>query len=1005
MKAMKKVITLLMLLMLLVLQVSPVFAASTPSDVKDTPYETAVTTLNGLGIMEGYPDGTFQLEKTITRAEFSTLIARALGLENAAQGSSGDTLFKDVDRTHWASGYVNLAVSNGIVKGYPDKTFRPEKEVSYAEAITMIVRMLGYEHEISAMNWPSNYLAKAAEIGVTAGVNYEQSKPATRGNVAFLLNNSLDIDLMKQTKYGTDMIWERVKGANLLTDYLYVHKLEEATVAQTPGYSQGTLTPDEVTIHYEGEDYYFKTSSGANYDSLLGHEVTAYVKDTDQDGKLEDDETVLSIHSTTNKKDVIAWDYITNITEDGDGGGYSIKDGGIRISLDAADDTFDLAKDAVVYYNHEKISDLGSMATDKVGVGYLPLGEVAGTVIKDRDDNIIFMNMVNYDDPVVISNVDVENEKVTYFNHSENESTLRLDGETYEIYKNGKLAELGDLAKEDVLYFWELTDGSYALEAYDGKITGTLEDVNSDGNRYWDYVLTVDGKQVVVGPNFTYSTDNNDTVQLFGEIGEPVDSASLSDIEDMVGSQVTVYLGRYSEATDGWNYGRHIVSTVNTAASNYQMVSDSPWKVLTSGTKYYIELTNKEDQAVVYELTEDQTDVTWTEGGRTYTETLDFNGATFDKDNNSGITTIDAKDTDGNPVTLTIAQGDLTDVEFNKDGTISAIEFFSSTSADVVSSQTVVPGDINSDYDRVKLNGVWYYITEDTAFYDATPSRNEAVDWSAVTDVTFDLSNVIAKVDGSELEAMVFEHDGGYSVGQNDYGLVVKRSVKSDGLYVSMAVENQVVEYDASDLSAANRSALVEGSMWKIETSGNTLDRVTPVDPFTFTVTNPQDLSTTAFDRAEIRAIDGVYNTVTSDTYQVVRDGYALYLDVDGVRGYSSGDLKVGSLDRNTESFTVEKAEYQVEFSWNRLEIVSGGIDATNGVVEVMPAGGNDDFDPTFYVNVNKYGADSYYYDVDSSFLTGKKILKLDDLTDGDIVEVYQTDPASIFDYIVVVDR
>lgn len=1003
MKGKKKIISLLTVLLLLALQIAPVFASSTPSDVKDTPYETAVATLSGLGIMEGYPDGTFQLEKTITRAEFSTLVARALGLENAAKGSVGNTIFKDVNSTHWASGYVNLAVSNGIVKGYTDKTFRPEAQVTYAEAITMIVRMLGYEHEITGTNWPSNYLAKAAEIGVTAGVNYEQSKPATRGNVALLLNNSLDIDLMKQTKYGTDMIWERVKGATLLTDYLYVHKLEEANVAQTPGYSQGTLDPDEVTISYDGKNYYLKAQSGSNYDSLLGHEVTVYVKDVDQDGILEDDEVVLSIYSTTSKKDIIAWDYITNITEDNDGG-YNVKDGGIRISLDATDDTFDLAKDAVVYYNHEKITDLTNMATDKVGVGYLPLGEVAGTVIKDRDDNIIFMNMVNYDNPVVITKVDEENEKVTYFNHSENESTLRLDGETYEVYKNGKLATLDQLAKDDVLYFWELTDGSYVLEAYDGKITGTLEDVNADGNIYWDYVLTVDGKQIYVGPNFTYSTDQNETVNLFGEIGKPVDTTSLSDLEDMVGSQVTVYLGRYTEATDGWNYGRHIVTSVSTSSSDYQMVSDAPWKVLTSGNKYYIELTNKDDQAVVYEFTEDQTDFTWTENGKTRTETLDFDGATFDK-KNDGSTTIQARNSDGEPITITISQGDLVDVEFNKDGTISALELLGTASQDVVGTDTVRPADINSDYDRVKINGVWYYVTPDTAFYDATPSRNEAVDWSAVTDVTFDLTNVIAKIDGSELEAMVFEHEEGYSVGQNDYGLVLKRTVKSDGLYVSMAVEKQVVEYYAGDLSSANRSALVEGSMWRIETSGNSLDSVAAVSPFAFTVTNPAKLSTAAFDGAKISAIDGEYNTVTSETYRVVRNGYDLYLDVDGVTGYTTGDLKVGSLDKATNTFTVEKAGYEVKFSWTKLEIVGGGVDSANGVVEVMAAGGNDDFDPTYYVNVDKYGGDSFYYDVDSSFLTGKKILKLDELTDGDIVNVYQTDPNSIFDYIVVIDR
>ena len=51
----------------------------------------------------------------------------------------------------------------GLIKGYPDGTFKPANQVSYAEAITMLVRALGYKDEFLSGQWPANYLAKAGE--------------------------------------------------------------------------------------------------------------------------------------------------------------------------------------------------------------------------------------------------------------------------------------------------------------------------------------------------------------------------------------------------------------------------------------------------------------------------------------------------------------------------------------------------------------------------------------------------------------------------------------------------------------------------------------------------------------------------------------------------------------------------------------------------------------------------------------------------------------------------
>lgn len=989
----KKVVSLLLSVFLVFSMITPAFAAEL-TDVKDTKYQSAVERLAGLGILTGYEDGTFKADKTITRAEFAAVAIRSLGLDETGKSSKGNTVFSDVNSTHWASGYVNLATSKGIIKGYPDGTFKPEKEVTYAEAVTMLVRVLGYEPAIKGTNWPANYLVKAAEIGVTSNVPFDQSAPANRGDIALMVNNSLEIDLMEQDSYGDETIYKEQKGQTLLSEYLNVHELEEAMITQTAGYSQDELDADEVEVSFDSDTYIFKIKEGVDLDKLLGHEVTLFVKDVDDDLVVEDDEVVLFAESTTNKKDIIAWDYIVGMDNDGSFK-FTTASADVTITLDETDDTFEVSEDATIYYNHEKVTDLTNMASDEIGVGYATLGEVAGTVILDDNDDIIFMNMFNYDDPVVITEVDVDDEKVKYFKYTESESSLKLDGETYTIYKNGELASLEDLAADDVLYIWELSDG-YAMQAFDGKITGELEAVNADSNMYWDYSLVVDGKTIYAGPNFTLSLDENDTIDLLGTLTAEVDADRLSDLEDMVGTEVTVYLGKYQDATDGWNYGRHIVNGVDTHEETFFMVTEAPWHVKTSGDQYYIKLVNKDDQEVVYEFTEDETEFNGDE--------LDLSAvvpatadAKFQVDLNS-----DSINTYLEYVISILGEDILVDVEFNSDGEISAIDTITANA-----NGNVPVANVNDDYDRIKVGANWYYVTEDTAIFDAT--NNEAISWESFEDIADipglnDFDILAASVDDKELEAIVVDHGlVGVSIGSSDYGLVFKRSVTSSGLYVTLAVDGVIGEYYAGDLSSSDQAALKEGTLIKFTADGDELDSVTVESKYGLTVSAPGTIA--ELNKAYITADDGtITETVTKHVYDA--NTTYLYIDVDSDGAFSAADDKVGTWNAANETFTAEIG-YTVEFSFAKFEIVSGGVDTKNGVLEVVVFGLDEDADPTYFIDFDQFGEDSYVYDVDVSHLAdpSKKVLKLEDLNDGDIINVYDVDGNGIYDYIVVVDR
>lgn len=101
-------------------------------------YEKAVSFCASKGYIKGYSDGTFNPDGNITRAEFATVLVRVFGLENV----TGIDVFSDLDN-HWAKEYVFALYSCGFVKPENDGSFRPDDNITRAEAVMMLNRCLG----------------------------------------------------------------------------------------------------------------------------------------------------------------------------------------------------------------------------------------------------------------------------------------------------------------------------------------------------------------------------------------------------------------------------------------------------------------------------------------------------------------------------------------------------------------------------------------------------------------------------------------------------------------------------------------------------------------------------------------------------------------------------------------------------------------------------------------------------------------------------------------------
>ena len=112
------------------------------SDVAPTAwYNTAVSPLSSMGIITGYPDGTFRPNAAITRAEFAAIAAR---FDN--DGDKTAAKFSDI-ATHWAKDEISIAYNNGWITGYPDGTFGPQRDITRAETMTLVNRVLNRQPE------------------------------------------------------------------------------------------------------------------------------------------------------------------------------------------------------------------------------------------------------------------------------------------------------------------------------------------------------------------------------------------------------------------------------------------------------------------------------------------------------------------------------------------------------------------------------------------------------------------------------------------------------------------------------------------------------------------------------------------------------------------------------------------------------------------------------------------------------------------------------------------
>jgi len=499
---MKKVLSLVLVIAMVLSSFSFAFAV----DFKDAEdfgdYEDAINALVALDVIQGYEDETFRPDNILTRAELAVLLVKSLGYGGLVPGARSN--FSDT-QNHWSDGYVAIAFGTELVLGYPDGTFKPDQALTYDEAITMILRAIGYVDSSLKGTWPTNFKVKAIDLDLLDGVDMA-SAAADRGGVAQILFNALELEIMELGEENVLTPSGRLFIDNIATaDILKVepkhvdsgHKDYAGDVVNLAPYMYQSLN---VYLNKDKDVVYIKDSNSI----VITGTVDSFIEN--------DDEVVGFVVKDANaKKHNIKWEY---------------KIGDLPMFYNGAEEE-DIDLDDIKE-EFETITVVGFEADDKYDDDKINRAEeLVGIVAKEQTAakkiaNVYRSGRTNLDGIQL----------------PKDGSSVELD----DVVVKGAVAAIEDIEKDDVVVAYAAKGNAkvelvVSRETVEGKVTRTDGDgyANIGGTKYDINAVSVlkNGFAVELGEKGTFFLDHNKEIVASDTKAEaPEDYAVVLGVDD-----------------------------------------------------------------------------------------------------------------------------------------------------------------------------------------------------------------------------------------------------------------------------------------------------------------------------------------------------------------------------------------------------------------------------------------------------------------------------------------
>ncbi len=213
--------------------------------------------LRVMGVLSGDTDGNMRPDDLVTRSEFAKMAVLISPHKNQVALNVKMSVFSDCTSRHWASPYVKVALEKGIVQGFPNGIFKPDDTITYAQAVTVALKLLGYTDEDFGNTYPEPQLGMAQSLKLNEGISKSRDEALSRREVSQILVNTLTTKSKNSNQdYITQIDYNLVKDCILIATHA-----ENASVASGKIYTSGgeyTISPDFDT-------------------TLIGHKGTALV--------------------------------------------------------------------------------------------------------------------------------------------------------------------------------------------------------------------------------------------------------------------------------------------------------------------------------------------------------------------------------------------------------------------------------------------------------------------------------------------------------------------------------------------------------------------------------------------------------------------------------------------------------------------------------------------------------------------------------------------------------
>ncbi|QRN85023.1 S-layer homology domain-containing protein [Clostridia bacterium] len=468
MKKSNKILSVVIALIFLFAAVTPAFALSDKAD-------DAANRLLGLGIIDGYEDGSLGTDQTITRAEMCVILAELSGM-----GSAADILkdvpstFSDVKTSVWYTGYINLAQTQNWISGYPDGSFRPNADVTYGEAITMILNVLGYGKGDLPGAWPLNYIVKASALDITDDVTFTSGAAALRGDIFVFASAALDLNTVSWNSDDSEFN----EDDDTLLDGLGFEVIEDVIIDDAFVVLGSSLDIEDREISTNDSDI-DTVAVGFNVRDYIGVMCDFYV----------DDDTIVAVDDMADVEmlNIDSFDALDELVFDDD------------------DDEYD-AEGAVLIVNDEIIS---------YSLDYVP-GPLADGFDNVRiafgdDDNVTLIDVTDYDymASMLIDEVDFDDEFAELMEKDgADDGSLLVNTDDDRVVVYG-VDSLEDIEEWDVVYWNEVDNNSDSDIDQDIAIYVVRDMVEGEMTRFSSDDVKVNGTTYDLGANvWFYSEDN-----------------------------------------------------------------------------------------------------------------------------------------------------------------------------------------------------------------------------------------------------------------------------------------------------------------------------------------------------------------------------------------------------------------------------------------------------------------------------------------------------------------